>query len=159
HAAGANVAQVTFGPGVNGGSAVQIDNTKDEGNFVEVNTPIGSIFDVPNLTIIYWAKPTLLRKPVDPGSGDSSDDQWNSLVDRNTLWYTELNTVPDTNPLQARLVVRLYDPGDGSGSTPQLGREVEAPADSYVKANEWHQFAMTYDGKQVISYIDAKVVL
>jgi concanavalin A-like lectin/glucanase superfamily protein len=158
HAAGANTAMVTFGPGVNGGSAVQIDNTNDEGNFVEVNTPIGSIFDVPNITVVYWAKPTKLRPAVN-SDGDPDSDQWNSLVDRNTLWYTELNTVIDTDSKKARLVVRLYDPGDGSGSTPQIGREVEAPDTSYIQANEWHQFAMTYDGKQVISYVDAKEVL
>jgi hypothetical protein len=160
HAAGKNVAQVTFGPGVNGGQAVQIDNTKDEGNFVEVNTPIGSIFDVPNITIVYWAKPTLLRPAVND-DGSVNDDNWNSLVDRNTLWYTELNTVPDTESKLARLVVRIYDPGDGSGSTPQLGRGVtpDSPEQFYVKANDWHQFAMTYDGKKVVSYLDAKVVL
>jgi hypothetical protein len=159
-AAGANPASVTFCPGVNGGQGVQIDNTKDEGNFVEVNTPIGSIFDVPNLTMVFWAKATLLRPAVN-ADGEPDSDQWNSLVDRNSLWYIELNTVPETDPAVAQLVVRLYDPGDGSGSTPQIGREVtpDDPTPFYIKKDEWHQYAMTFDGKAVISYLDGKEVM
>jgi hypothetical protein len=157
-AAGKNPAQVTFTEGANGGKAIVIDNAKDEHNYVEVATPIGSIFDKPNISIVTWAKPTILRPAVN-GDGDPDTDQWNSLVDRNGLWYVELNTVAETDPAVARLVVRLYDPGDGSGSTPQIGREVEADnaSDFYIKANEWHQFAMTFDGAKVVSYVDGKV--
>ena len=157
-AAGANPAATTFTTGANGGQAIHIDNRKDEHNFVEVNTPIGSIFDKPNISIVTWAKPDILRPAVN-GDGEPDTDQWNSLVDRNALWYVELNTVAETNPAAARLVVRLYDPGDGSGSTPQIGREIEADnaKDFYIKANEWHQFAMTFDGAKVVCYVDGKV--
>jgi hypothetical protein len=155
---GPSAAQVTFTTGANGGRAMFIDNTKDEHNFVEVNTPLGSIFDKPNITIVYWARPTLFRPAVN-GDGDPDTDKWNSLVDRHSLWYTELNTVAETDPAVARLVVRLYDPGDGSGSSPQIGREVEADnaKDFYIKVNEWHQFAMSFDGAKVVSYVDGKV--
>ena len=64
-------AAVTFGPGVNGGRAVHIDNRNDEHNFVEVNTPIGSIFDQAKFSVVGWAKNEKVREV---GGGDN----WNS---------------------------------------------------------------------------------
>lgn len=158
-AAGKNPAQVTFCPGVNGGRGVQIDNTKDEGNFVEVNTPIGSIFDTPTITLVTWAKNTKIRPAVND-AGDADTDQWNCLVDRNSLWYISLNSIADVKPPASQLVVRLYDPGDGSGASPQVGRDTAAqPEKFYIKENDWHQYAMTFDGKALISYLDGKQMI
>jgi hypothetical protein len=150
---GGNAAQVTFGPGANGGRAIVIDNRNDEHNFVDVNTPIGSIFDTPNMTIIFWARNDKIRP--DP---DVTNDQWNGLVDRSQLWYTSLHSVPETNPAVSQLVVRLYGTYHDLGATPQIGKDVQAenPQEFHLRQGEWHQMAMTYDGKQVISYVDGK---
>ena len=67
-------AMVTFGPGVNGGRALKIDNSTP-GQMVEVNTPIGSIFDTPKTTVATWAIVT-----------NAEEGLWNSIIDRNSLW-------------------------------------------------------------------------
>jgi hypothetical protein len=152
--AGGNAGQITFGAGVNGGRAVLISNRNDEHNFVEVNTPIGSIFDVPNHTIVFWARNDQIRP-------NENGDQWNSLVDRSRLWYTSLRTVQDVEPAASELVVRIYGDYHDAGSTPQIGNSdsdvaAENPEEFFIKQGEWHQFAMTYDGKQVVSYVDGR---
>jgi len=157
---GKNPAAVTFVDGVNGGRAVHIDNPGgnggSDGSFVEVNTPIGSIFDQAKFTILVWAR-------NDNPAPATDDDQWNSLVDRNSLWYIELWSGDQDNTLGQNLVVRIYDPGNPTGGgTGQIGRH-DVPIDDrtpfWAKKGEWHQYAMTYDGAKVTSYTDGKKML
>jgi hypothetical protein len=157
---GKNPAAVTFVDGVNGGRAVHIDNPDgngaDTGTFVEVNTPAGSIFDQAKFTILYWAR-------NDSPAEATSDDQWNSLVDRNSLWYTELWSGDEGNTLGQNLVVRIYDPTNPTGGgTGQIGRydvSIDDRTPYWAKKGEWHQYAMTYDGAKVMSYTDGKKML
>jgi hypothetical protein len=148
--AGKNPTAITFCPGVNGGQGIQIDNPEDQGNFVEVPTPIGSIFDSKNYTILTWARVAKPREPTD-------DDQWNSLVDRNSLWYMSLNSTTRDNEVVSQFVVRIYDASSpAGGGTPQIRDNDAGP---FAKKNEWHQYAMTYEGTKVIAYLDGKQVL
>ncbi len=155
---GKNAAAITFVDGVNGGRAGHIDNPggngADTGSFVEVNTPIGSIFDQAKFTVLVWARNDNPATPTD-------NDQWNSLVDRNSLWYIELWSGDQDNTLGQNLVVRIYDPGNGTG-TGQIGRydvSIDDRTPFWVKKGEWHLYAMTYDGAKVTSYTDAKKML
>jgi hypothetical protein len=157
HAGGPNRAAVSFEAGVNGGRAVRVDNSSDPGpNFVEVNAPIGSIFDQPKFTILFWAKN---EDPVQA----YSDNDWNSLVDRNSLWYTELWSGPQSNTRGQLLIVNLYNPANpGNPGTGQIGRfdvRVPDPTPFWAKGNEWHQYGLTYDGATVTSYFDGKKML
>jgi hypothetical protein len=123
---------------------------------VEVNTPIGSIFDQPNFTILFWAK------NEDPVAA-FSDNDWNNLVDRNSLWYTELWSGPQGNNQGQLLIVNLYQPANpGQPGTGQIGRydvRVPDPTLFWTKANTWHQYGLTYDGATVTSYFDGKKLL
>src|SRR5438876_677863 len=47
-----NAAAITFGPGINGGRALKIENPDAGGNFVDVLSPPGSIFDAPKFTVV-----------------------------------------------------------------------------------------------------------
>jgi len=150
---GGNKATVTFSAGVNGGRAVHIDNRNDEHNFVDVNTPIGSIFDQAKFSVVGWAKNEKVREV---GGGDN----WNSLVDRNSIWYASSHSIEVDGKLVSELVVRIYNAGQG-GSTDQIGRldgdTAPAKPGRLFHDNEWHQFGITYDGEKLISYMDGEV--
>jgi hypothetical protein len=149
--AGGNAAAVTFAPGVNGGRAVHIDNRNDEHNFVEVSTPIGSIFDQPKFSVVGWAKNEKVREV---GGGDN----WNSLVDRNSIWYASTHSIEVDGKLVTELVVRIYNSGQGA-STDQIGRldkDTAPEKPRFFHNDEWHQFGITYDGEKVISYMDGE---
>lgn len=137
---------ITACEGVKGGQGVQIDNKTKQGQFLQVETPIGSIFDVPKVTIITWAKVTY----VPP------DGTWSSLVDRNSLWYLSLESKDDRDgALGMDFVTRIYSPENPtSAGTGQVRDE-----SIFVRGNEWHMFAFTYDGQEIINYLDGKEVL
>jgi hypothetical protein len=157
---GAVPTDITFVDGVNGGRAVHINNPLGNdadtgtGSYVEVNSPVGSVFDQQKFTVLYWAR-------NDNPAVASGDNEWNSLFDRNSLWYTELWSGDQDNTLGQNLVVRLYN-NDGNADTGQIGRYDTPIADRtpfWVKKGEWHQYAMTYDGAKLTTYTDAKQML
>ena len=128
-----NPAMVTFCPGVNGGQALQLDNTgsTDKGNFVEVPAPIGSIFDAPKFSVVVWAKVTKPRPNVD-------GDQWNCPVCRTSLWYVSLNSVEQSGSTLSQFVVSIYSPANpNSSGTDQVRDDTAGP---FAKKDEWHQY-------------------
>jgi concanavalin A-like lectin/glucanase superfamily protein len=143
-----NAASITFGPGINGGRALKIDNPDTGGNFVDVNSPPGSIFDAPKFSVITSA---FLTKTADPASGD-----WNSVFDRNSLWYLSFEPVDDLGGQPgSRFAVRIYAPDNPAGGGT---RQIKDDA-FFTRKNVWHRYAFTYDGAQVVMYMDGKEVL
>jgi hypothetical protein len=132
---------VTFGPGVNGGRALKIDNSTP-GQMVEVNSPIGSIFDTPKTTVAAWAMVS-----------QAEEGLWNSIIDRNSLWYLSTENVFADRPGHIDLVVRIYDPANPTGGGDRVRDE-----NAFARVNEWHFYAFTYDGNEVVAYLDGKEV-
>src|SRR5207248_10162868 len=87
-------------PGVKGGQGVQFDNKTAEGQFLAVKAPIGSIFDVPKLSVFVWAKVNSAPEL----------DHWDNVLDRSSLWYmdTQWQYKADGN-LGLDYVARIYD--------------------------------------------------
>jgi hypothetical protein len=138
-------------PGLGGGQGVFLENRGDERSFLEVVTPVGSVFDTPSFTIVVWAKLEILRDPVDT-------DVWNSLVDRNSLWYTSVNSVDlGGGSHVGYYVVRLYDATTpAGGGTGQIG---VAPAEPVaILPDAWHMYALAFDGAEVRSYLDGQLL-
>jgi hypothetical protein len=147
-----DAAKVTFGPGANGGQALQLDNTASTatGNFVTVPAPIGSIFDVPKFTALVWAKVRTPRPPVD-------SDQWNAPFCRTSLWYISLNSADRTGTTLSQFVVSIYNPANPNGDG--TGQVRDDDAGPFLKKDEWHQYALSYDGAKVLGYLDGSQVL
>jgi hypothetical protein len=136
---------ITSCEGVKGGQGVQINNRTKTGQYLQVQSPIGSIFDTQKVTVITWA-----RNDFIPDEGT-----WHSLVDRNSLWYISLEAKEDRGGSPGfDVVMRLYDPANPTaGGTPQVRDE-----NVYVRANEWHMYAFTYDGETLIDYMDGREI-
>jgi hypothetical protein len=143
-----NPTAITFADGINGGKALHIENPNDEGNFVDVPAPIGSVFDQPKFSIVTFAR---LSRIHDPSSGD-----WNDVMERNSLWYLSFEPVDDLGgSLGSRFVVRIYDPADPTnGGTPQIKDDAY-----FTRKDVWHAYAFTYDGATVRMYMDGVKVL
>jgi hypothetical protein len=141
-------AAITFSAGINGGQALHIENPATGGNFVEVPAPIGSVFDVQTFSVVTSAR---LDKIADPASGD-----WNDVMERNSLWYLSFEPVDDLDgSLGSRYVVRIYDPADPTnGGTRQIKDDL-----FFTRKGDWHRYAFTYDGAQIVMYMDGKEVL
>jgi hypothetical protein len=137
--------QITTCEGVKGGQGIQINNKAKTGQFLQIQSPIGSIFDTQKVTVITWAKNDFI-----PAEGT-----WHSLVDRNSLWYISLEAKEDRGGSPGfDVVMRIYDPANPTaGGTPQVRDETV-----FVRANEWHMYAFTYDGEVLINYLDGKEV-
>jgi hypothetical protein len=131
--------------GVKGGQGVEIDNNTATGQFLHVDTPIGSIFDVQKVTVITWAR--IVDTP--------EEGVWQSLVDRNTLWYISMEGKAERGGSPAwDMVTNIYDPANPGGTG--TGRVQDAAI--FVRPNEWHMYAFTYDGAVHVSYLDGKEV-
>jgi hypothetical protein len=141
---------ITSCEGVKGGQGVQIDNKTKTGQFLQVQSPIGSIFDTPKTTVITFAKVTT------PHATDDPNTTWSSVVDRNSLWYISLENKDDRGGADGLdFVTRIYSPDNPTNAgTPQVRDE-----NVFVRANEWHMFAFTYDGAVLVNYLDGKEVL
>lgn len=142
-----NAGAVTFCPGVNGGQALQIDNTTP-GQFVEVPAPLGSVFDAPFISVVTWVRITKAAAP-----GERAD--WNAAIERNSLWYIDMESMEDRGgKLGLDFVVRLYSP-----LTPGKGGDLVRDPKFFFRENEWHQLAFTYDGNTLVTYLDGKEAL
>jgi Concanavalin A-like lectin/glucanases superfamily len=140
---------VTFSEGVKGGQSAQIDNKTKTGQFLQVQSPIGSIFDTPKTTVITWAKIT------GPHATDDPNTTWSSLVDRNSLWYISMENKADRGGADGLdFVTRIYSPD----SPTNAGTDQVRDENVFVRANEWHMFAFTYDGAVIVNYLDGKEV-
>jgi hypothetical protein len=131
--------------GVKGGKGVRIDNSAAGGQYLEVETPIGSSFDTRNSTVVVWARVT-----APPQKGI-----WQMLVERNGLWYLALEGMGDREGRPGYdFVTRIYDSANpGMNGTEQVRDEKV-----YLRPGEWHMYAFTYDGAVMISYLDGKEV-
>jgi hypothetical protein len=129
-----DAAAITYSDGINGGKALHIENPNDEGNFVDVPAPIGSVFDQQKFSIVTFARLDLIH---DPSSGD-----WNDVMERNSLWYLSFEPVDDlAGSLGSRFVVRLYSADDPTGEgTDQIKDDA-----FFTRKGAWHAYAFTYD--------------
>jgi Concanavalin A-like lectin/glucanases superfamily len=140
---------ITSCPGIKGGQGVQIDNKTKSGQFLQVQSPIGSIFDTPKTTVLVWANITV------PHATDDPSTTWSSLVDRNSLWYISLENKADRDGADGLdFVTRIYSPDNPTSAGTNQVRDEK----NFVRANTWHMFAFTYDGAVIVNYLDGKEV-
>jgi hypothetical protein len=140
---------ITFSPGIKGGQGVQIDNITKTGQFLQVQSPIGSIFDTPKTTVITWAN------IVTPHATDDPNTTWSSLLDRNSLWYISMENKTDRGGADGLdFVTRIYSPDNPTNAGTNQVRDENV----FVRKNEWHMFAFTYDGAVIVNYLDGKEV-
>ena len=134
-------------PGVKGGQGVEFDNTTAEGQFLAVKAPIGSIFDVPKLSVFVWAKV----------NSTAVLGHWDDVLDRSSLWYmnTQWQYRADGN-LGLAYVARIYDPANPESGTNDSDQLQSSIAAQFLNGNEWHMYGFTYDGQVMITYIDDK---
>jgi hypothetical protein len=141
---------ISYCPGVKGGQGVQFqNNTNEKKTFVTVPAPVGSVFDVPQTTVLAWANV----------ASQAEDAHWDNIFDRTSLWYIETQWQdPGDGTLLLDLVNRIYDPENpNNGGTGQV-RTLLADTPLGLKRNEWHLVGFTYDGKVIISYVDGKEI-
>jgi hypothetical protein len=139
---------IKFGPGVNGGQSVELDNETVDTQYLSVAAPVGGAFDTPNQTILIWAKS--LNTPT--------VGNYVNLIDRANLWYIDTIYSDVSGDTKQELVARIYTP-----STPQAGGSGQLFSSSvtppvYVDLNAWEFVGFTYDGKTMTTYIDGQPV-
>lgn len=142
-----NAGAITFIDGVKGGKAAMFDNTSSTGNYVNIESPFGSMYDTKAFTTETWVKMA------------TRDDGWNSIFDRNSLWYMELEYKPEAIGGSGghAVVIRIYDPANPTkGGSDQVRDDVNVavPPDA-----SWHYLAMTYDSAKLVGYIDGNLAL
>ena len=146
-------AQITFCPGVKGGQGAQIKQTKPyekgKGQFITVPAPVGSVFDAPNVTVLVWTNV----------ASTPEADVWDNILDRTSLWYIETQwKEQEDGSLKLYLVNRIYDPENpNNGGTGQV-RSLSADTPVALTGNAWHLIGFSYDGQQIISYVDGKEI-
>lgn len=141
---------ISFCPGVKGGQALQFQNNTDaKKTFVSVPAPVGSVFDAPNVTVLVWSN--IASTPT--------ADKWDNVFDRTSLWYIETQwKEQEDGSLKLDLVNRIYDPENpNNGGTGQV-RTLNADTPFALNGNAWHLVGFSYDGAQIVSYVDGKEI-
>jgi len=146
--AGGNLSLIKYVPGVNGGQAVQFDNTTEQGQYLTAKAPIGGAFDSKTLSVFIWAKV----------NSAPTDGHWDNLIDRTSLWYAETQwQTNEAGDLTVDFVSRIYTPlGTQNGGTDQV--RTLRDGQTNVSGQAWHLFGWTYDGQVIVSYLDGKEI-
>jgi hypothetical protein len=148
--ANGDLSLIKFGPGVNGGQAVEMDNETADTQYLSVAAPVGGTFDTPNQTVLVWSKSTVTK---DTGAYDN-------LIDRASLWYIDTVYTDVSGATKSELVARIYTPStpEAGGSGQVLSSASAAGPPVYITPGAWSFVGWTYDGKVMTTYIDGKPV-
>jgi hypothetical protein len=139
-----DLSRIKFCEGVRGGQGVELDNEPEDGQYLAVSAPVGSIFDTPNLTVLVWAKST----------GAPEIGEWENIIDRASLWYLDTLYADVGGTPKLAMVARIYTPSTpAAGGTDQV-RSSQASPPVYTNPNEWAMYGFTYDGQVMAIYVN-----
>lgn len=142
-----DTSKIAFVEGVKGGQGVQLDNEPQDGQFLVVAAPIGSVFDTPSQSVFVWAKST----------GEQNIGDWENIIDRASLWYVDTAYTDVGGATKLDLVARIYTPSAPATAGSGQVRSSQASTASYGLPGQWHFYGFTYDGKVMSIYLDGKL--